>query len=432
MDQAVPNLMTAQDGPVLELEQSLLTNQSRIETWFRRQWKQTRAPIYSSVDLRNGGYKLSPVDTNLFPAGFNNLNPQFDALAVQAFQTAVERICPCAAGVLVVPESHTRNLYYWESVATLVSLIGKAGFEVRVGSADPVFAETRVMEPPSGRRVTVEPLHRNGDRVGVDGFDPCAVIMNNDMSGGRPPMLEGIAQPIVPPLALGWSNRTKTQHFTEYREVCAEFADLIDIDPWLIDPMFRNCGEIDFKKREGEECLVSNVEMLLEDIAAKYREYGIQREPFVFVKADMGTYGMGVMTARSADDVRQLNRKARKHMASAKDGRDVTGAIIQEGVYTCETWGPERATAEPVVYMVDQFVVGGFYRVHASRNAHENLNAPGMRFQMLAFAEACSHPDPDCAPDAQPNRFYAYGVVARLASLAAAREIADSMPAPPK
>ena len=219
MDQAVPNLMTAQDGPVLELEQSLLTNQSRIETWFRRQWKQTRAPIYSSVDLRNGGYKLSPVDTNLFPAGFNNLNPQFDALAVQAFQTAVERICPCAAGVLVVPESHTRNLYYWESVATLVSLIGKAGFEVRVGSADPVFAETRVMEPPSGRRVTVEPLHRNGDRVGVDGFDPCAVIMNNDMSGGRPPMLEGIAQPIVPPLALGWSNRTKTQHFTEYREV---------------------------------------------------------------------------------------------------------------------------------------------------------------------------------------------------------------------
>lgn len=429
MDQAVPNLTTAQGGPVLELEQALLAGQSRIETWFRHQWKRTRAPIYSSVDLRNGGYKLSPVDTNLFPAGFNNLNPQFDALAVQAFQTAVERICPCAAGVLLVPEGHTRNLHYWESVATLCSLITKAGFDVRVGSADPVFGEHRVMEPPSGRKITVEPLRRNGDRVGVDDFDPCAVIMNNDMSGGRPEMLEGVEQPIVPPLALGWSNRTKTQHFTEYREVCAEFADLIDIDSWLIDPMFRNCGEIDFKKREGEECLVSNVEMLLDDIGSKYREYGIEREPFVFVKADMGTYGMGVMTARSADDVRQLNRKARKHMASAKDGRDVTGAIIQEGVYTCETWGEERATAEPVVYMVDQFVVGGFYRVHGSRDSHENLNAPGMRFQMLAFAEPGSHPDPDSAPDAQPNRFYAYGVVARLASLAAAREIDDSLQA---
>ncbi len=426
MDQAVPNLITAQDGPVLELEQSLLAGQSRIETWFRRQWQETRAPFYSSVDLRNGGYKLAPVDTNLFPAGFNNLNPQFDALAVHALQTAVERICPGAAGLLLIPESHTRNLYYWESVAALKALIGKAGFEVRVGSADPAFAEGRVMETPSGRKLSVQPLLRRGDRVGVGDFFPCAVILNNDLSGGPLALLDGIVQPIVPPMALGWSTRTKTQHFTEYRQVCREFSELLDIDPWLIDPLFRNCGQIDFKKREGEECLVSNVEALLQDIGEKYRQYGIEREPFVFIKADMGTYGMGVMTARSADDVRRLNRKARKHMASAKDGRNVTGAIIQEGVYTCETWGPERATAEPVVYMIDQFVVGGFYRVHSARDSAENLNAPGMQFRMLAFADTCSQPDPSSAPDASPNRFYAYGVIARLAALAAAREIAAS------
>ncbi len=133
---------------------------------------------------------------------------------------------------------------------------------------------------------------------------------------------------------------------------------------------------------------------------------------------------MGVMTVRSVDDVRQMNRDARKKMAATKEGKEVTGAIIQEGVYTTETWGADGATAEPVVYMIDHHVVGGFYRVHGGRSNQENLNAPGSRFQMLAFEGACNHPDPSCAPDDRPNRFYAYGVVARLALLAAAREIA--------
>ena len=426
MNDAVPNLITAQDGPVLELERSLLEKQNRIESWFRQQWRETPTPFYSSVDLRNAGFKISPVDTNLFPAGFNNLNRQFDALAVQAIQAAMEKACPSAAGLLLIPENHTRNPFYWEHVATLTELIRKAGFSVRLGSLNPeVTAPTR-MSTQSGKSVTLEPLRRDGNRVTVGDFKPCAILLNNDLSGGRPAILEGLDQPMLPPLALGWSNRLKSQHFGVFREVAHELSEIISIDPWLIDPMFRNCGEINFLKREGEDCLISNVEMLLEDIAAKYKEYGIDREPFVFIKADAGTYGMGVMTARSADDVRALNRKARKHMASAKDGAMVSGAIIQEGVYTCETWGPNKATAEPVVYMVDQHVIGGFYRVHEGRGTQDNLNAPGMRFQMLAFAEACSHPDPTCAPDAQPNRFYAYGVVARLAALAAAREVRNA------
>ena len=133
---------------------------------------------------------------------------------------------------------------------------------------------------------------------------------------------------------------------------------------------------------------------------------------------------MGVMTVKSTDDVLSLNRNARKKMASAKDGREVSGAIIQEGVYTFETWNDPADSAEPVIYMIDHYVVGGFYRVHDGRGRNENLNAPGARFQMLAFSESCTRPDPSRDPDAQPNKFYAYGVVARLALLAAAREIA--------
>jgi glutamate--cysteine ligase len=94
-------------------------------------------------------------------------------------------------------------------------------------------------------------------------------------------------------------------------------------------------------------------------------------------------------------------------------------------VYTFETWGEQAAVAEPVVYMIDHFVVGGFYRVHTGRGINENLNAPGMHFEPLAFVESCNTPDRTREPDAEPNRFYAYGVLARLALLAAARELAE-------
>ncbi|MDP3857983.1 MAG: glutamate--cysteine ligase [Stagnimonas sp.] len=424
---SVPNLTTAHSAPLLRFEKLLLEQAPRIEGWFRREFHKTPAPFYCSVDLRNAGYKLAVVDTNLFPAGFNNLNPAFEPLAIHALQSALEKLMPSACNLVLVPENHTRNLYYLEAVATLRDLIGKAGYTVRIGSINPAVTEPLELPLPSGKSLRLEPLQRDGDYVYLDGFKPCLVLLHNDLSGGRPAILEGLKQPVVPHPKLGWSDRLKSGHFTIYQEVAEEFAEQLGIDPWLVNPLFRNCGEINFLKREGEECLAANVELLLEDIKAKYAEYGVTDEPFVIVKSDAGTYGMGVMTVKSVDEIRNMNRDTRKKMASAKEGNEVTGAILQEGVYTFEHWQDAATdsplmTAEPVVYMIDHYVVGGFYRVHAGRSNTENLNAPGAQFRQLAFNNACNCPEPDAAPDAEPNKFYAYGVVARLALLAAARE----------
>ena len=425
----VPNLTTAHTGPLLSFEKLLLDRSAEIEAWFRKEFHRTAAPFYCSVDLRNAGYKLAPVDTNLFPAGFNNLNPVFEPLSVHALQSALERLMPSACSIVLVPENHTRNLYYLEAVATLRDLIVKAGYVVRIGSIIPGLAESQAFELPSGKKLLLEPLKREGDQVFVDGFKPCLVLLHNDLSGGRPDILEGLRQPVVPHPKLGWSDRLKTQHFALYKEVAEDFSDRFGIDPWLLNPLFRNCGEINFAKREGEECLASNVELLLEGIKAKYAEYGVTDEPFVIIKADAGTYGMGIMTVKSVDEVRNMNRDTRKKMSSMKEGKENTGVILQEGVYTFEHWRDAAAdspdmTAEPVVYMIDHYVVGGFYRVHAGRSNTENLNAPGAQFRQLAFNNACNCPEPAAAPDAEPNKFYAYGVVARLALLAAARETA--------
>jgi glutamate--cysteine ligase len=423
---AVPHLTTALAGPLHKLEAHLLDHQARIETWLRNQWLQTPAPFYTSVDLRNAGFKLAPVDTNLFPAGFNNLNPAFMPLCIQAMQSAIERICPDAAKVLLVPENHTRNMFYMENIATLRDIISRAGFAIRIGSMLPDLEKSVQISLPSGRSLTLEPLQRAGNKVYLENYDPCVVLLNNDLSGGVPDILKGLEQRVIPPLNLGWSSRLKSAHFSQYRTVAQEFAKIVEIDPWLIDPLFRNCGEINFMKREGEDCLRKNITQLLSDIQAKYDEYDIPEKPFVMVKADAGTYGMGIMTVHSVDEMMDLNRKQRTKMSASKGGQEVTRVIMQEGVYTFETWGDQQSVAEPVVYMIDHFVVGGFYRVHTDRGINENLNAPGMHFQPLAFAEPCNCPDVNKSPDANPNRFYAYGVIARLATLAAAREYAQS------
>jgi len=276
----------------------------------------------------------------------------------------------------------------------------------------------------SGKSVCLEPLQRNGNCVGVGKFIPELLVLNNDLSSGRPEILESLDQTVTPVLGLGWSNRLKSVHFRHYQEVAAEFCKHIEIDPWFIDPLFRNCGEIDFMQREGGSCLEKNVDALLKEIRVKYDEYEIDCQPYVVVKADSGTYGMGIMTVNSVDDIVELNRKQRSRMSTIKEGQKVTKVIIQEGVYTHETWGEEETVAEPVVYMIDHNVVGGFYRVHDTRAANENLNSPGMRFEPLAFDDCCISPEKNMDADAHPhpNRFYTYGVIARLALLAAARE----------
>jgi glutamate--cysteine ligase len=337
---------------------------------------------------------------------------------------------------MIIPENHTRNTYYLRNVVELVNIMKAAGLDVRVGSISPEITAPTVFETHDGHKLLLEPVVREKNRIklnactidGVDlkAFDSCAILLNNDLSGGVPEILNNLEQDLIPPLHAGWHVRRKSQHFSAYNRVVANFSELLDIDEWLLNPYFETCGEIDFQARTGEECLAAKVEILLNKIKIKYAEYGVTQEPFVIVKADAGTYGMGIMTVKSPDDVRDLNRKARNKMSVIKEGQQVSEVIIQEGVYTFESI--DDAVAEPVVYMMDHFVIGGFYRVHTGRAVDENLNAPGSQFVPLAFEKPCSLPDCKDAPDTIPNRFYAYGVVARLALLAAAIELQETDP----
>jgi glutamate--cysteine ligase len=420
----VPHLVTALTGPINELEQRILESTPVIERWFRLEWMEHTPPFYSSVDVRNALFKLAPVDTNLFPGGWNHLTPEMMPLAVQAAMAAIEKICPEAKNLLLVPDNST-DVFYLSNLRQLQRIFYQAGLNVRLGSLSNDIKAPTTVDLPGGESITLEPLIRSKRRLGLKHFDPCTILLNNDLRAGAPGILEDLhEQYLLPPLHAGWGTRRKSNHFKAYEEVSKRFGKLLGMDHWLINPMFNQCGEVNFAEETGLECLRSNTDALLGKIRRKYKEYGINEKPFVVIKADNSNVALGQLTVRDAKDLDDAWFKAR---AKAVGTQPVGEVIIQEGVLTNERIN--AAVAEPVVYMMDRYVVGGFYRVHADRGTDESLSAPGSSFVPLAFEQSAQLPQPGVKPGASvPNRFYMYGVIGRLAMLAAAYELEATDP----
>jgi Glutamate-cysteine ligase len=139
-----------------------------------------------------------------------------------------------------------------------------------------------------------------------------------------------------------------------------------------------------------------------------------------------------VVLTSDPDDLERLllpEPQVRSRLGAVVSGREVGDVILQEGVPTYER--VNDAVAEPVVYMIDRYVVGGFYRVNAERGADESLSTPGASFVPLAFAESGQMPKLGAKPGVSaPNRFYMYGVIARLAMVAASYELEATDPNP--
>ena len=256
-----------------------------------------------------------------------------------------------------------------------------------------------------------------------DGFIPDAILLNNDLSSGIPSFLDNVKQVILPSKNIGWTSRLKSEHFNYYSDVCSNFSKLLGFDSWLIEPEFRNCGEIDFKTKKGEECLIYNAEKLFKIISEKYEKYNIDERPYIIIKADSGTYGMGVITIDNISQIRNLNRKQRNKMLSSKGKIIPNRVILQEGVYSFEEIKNTNSVAEPVIYSFSNYLIGGFYRAHENKANNENLNSPGMIFHPIPLNDICISPDMSTPVDSQINRYYVYGVIARLAILSAAKEL---------
>lgn len=383
------------------------THQADIREWFAAHTAKLEQPFYASVDIRHSGMKIAPVDTNLFPAGFNNLSDDGKARAVNAIQQFCSRHFPAARRILIIPENHTRNLNYLDNLFVLQSLFSQAGFETALGRIDLDAAAEETYLSASGWQVVCHGLSRKGSLLQAGAFVPDLIIVNNDFTSGVPEILWGLDQPVRPCPGMGWYRRRKSEHFTAYQMLIRDFGARFDVDPWLINSYFDQCGTVNFNERKGLECVALATEKMLSRIRAKYEEHGITSEPYVYIKADSGTYGMGIMTAHSGEDVYEINKKTRNKMNVIKEGVQNTEVIVQEGVPTLDLI--EGSVAEPVIYLLGSEPLGGAWRINEGRDEYINLNAAGMRF--LPFDR-----------DADDPKFAALCLISRLASVAAAYE----------
>lgn len=415
------NLQPSNKAHLQKFEETFLNNRHLIEDWLRNKWHKNPIPFYGSVDLRNNGFKIAPVDMNLYPGGFNNVSPDSVNMAPQAATHCLEKYCATPQKILLIPENHTRNHHYIKNVYTIYNILEQAGYETMIGTLSPEITEPTVMKISPSKSLTYYPIVRDGTRIKtINGFDPCLIILNNDLSGGKPEILENLEQTVLPPLNAGWYMRKKTHFFEEYNHVCEEFAKIINIDPWLINPYFDVCNELNFAHKSGLELLANKVDQLIAKIRIKYAEYGIKETPYVVVKANNGTYGMGIMIVKSGDEILSINSRSRSKMAVIKDRQTVNDVIIQEGVHTIEEI--DKQTAEAVMYMMGGFTIGGFYRVHPEKDFDDNLNSVGADFIPMPFTNVCM-PDKKAKSVCPPTQFYTYSVIARLSLLASSMEI---------
>jgi glutamate--cysteine ligase len=411
----------------------IFSERTRIREWFEKKFAEFPPPFYCSIDLRDSGGKIAPVDCNLYPAGFNNIC-EFDLEASPPlFRKQIEKMAKAhlvkePEKILIIPESHTENKFYLENLYYLKSILGEAGYETAFGryvSACDGSPNTLELITHSEKRIVQETIKKiNGTLQTTTGFVPDWIILNNDFSQGYPDCLDGVNQPIFPSHKLGWHSRRKSTHFDFYNRLAIEFANLIGIDPWKITIASRSVEGVNFNEGIGMDRLIQTADEMLAELREKHAQLGITRNPALFIKNDSGTYGMGIMVIESTDELRTMNRRTKNKMSVGKGKSAIENVIVQEGVPTAMT--SDQFTGEPVIYMMGEELIGGFIRANTERGDMDNLNSPGAFFRKFCFkdlSDSLAVKTSKSCPDDFPSQEAVYGMIAKLSALAAAMEI---------
>jgi glutamate--cysteine ligase len=408
-------------------------NRRALWDWHMGYVEKAPPPFYCSIDLRDSGHKIVPVDSNLYPAGFNNICPEDLRAAPHILRAQIEAMSlryghKSTTKILILPESHTQNTYYIENLYYLNQIVQNAGFETQIAWYGPTPNQTMdpvILTSATGKELKAYPLEIKGGVASAGTFVPDLILLNNDFSVGYPDSLDTVVQPILPSHVLGWHSRTKSEHFRFYNQLAGEFAAIIDIDPWLIQIDTEEVGPVNFGEDIGIELAAQAVDRVLDRTKRAYEARQINKEPFAFVKNNAGTYGMGIMVAHSSDEIRHMNRRTKNKMTVGKNRLPIQSVVIQEGIPT--TTIVDRLAAEPVIYLLGGELIGGFLRTNTEKGDEENLNSQGMVFKKLCMSDLRT-PDTDLTEEGlkdEPIRELAYGSIARISALASGLELAS-------
>lgn len=397
-----------------DIHNQICKNFPELQKWFQGLTRELSYPVYSSYDIRDSGYKITNVDANIYPAGFNNICPTDKETSVDLFKKYISTHYKFPVKkILLITEEHTKNPYYLENVATISDLLSQGGYSVRLAFPKDL-PEVLNLESATGRKLEFGSGYVGSDWV--KSFAPDLIISNNDFSQALEEWGTNHTLPINPPRELGWYQRKKSRYFKNYNQLVNEFAAVIQVDPFLMRVETEEFSEFDINSDVSRDLLATQVDQFLTNLKAKYKEQNISQEPFCFVKNNSGTYGLGVIKVNSAQEIKDWTYNARKKMKAAKGGRQIEQVIVQEGIPSVVT--SESATAEPVIYMIGCELAGGFLRTHAEKTSTESLNSPGAVYKRLCVTDLYN----DRAGCPKEN---VYGWSAKLGLLAIGLEAKD-------
>lgn len=353
---------------MIEEIENIFHNKYQIfSDWYHHKLESFGATLYTSVDMRFSGEKLVPVDTNVFPAGFNNLSELSIRNASTELRNFIERCCSKPNKILLIGEEHDRNLYYNKNLNIILNIIETAGFKAKIGYIS-------------------NDLLKNGDIISTrKKFVPDLIILNNDLTSGVPKILANIKQPIIPSTKLGWFNRRKSNHFIQYNTLLKELCLVFNIPDGFFTAEFDICDNMNFKEMTNIDKLEHKVESILKKIQHNYKKLNIKQKPYLVIKSDFGTYGLGIMVINNPDEIKTLNKRNKNKLNIVKDGKINDRVLIQEGITSIDKIN--NKVAEPLLYFVNNNLVEFLYRTNFNRNQMDNLNSKGMEIENTIVSE---------------------------------------------
>ena len=356
------------------IHQKIIDHLKEVEHWFFEKTKGKVIPFYSSFDIRDSHFKAACVDANAFPAGFNNVCEEDQNRASFLIKNYLDKFYPSVKQILLLAEEHTRNFYYWDNIFVIRSLIEQTGHKVIVCVPGKQMTSPQKITTASGREISIQLLNETeGDLI----------ISNNDFSVkyDLPSDIE-----CSPPLGMGWLVRKKHHFFKEYNLLAKEFASLLHIDPWHLTIETELFSPFDMESKDNLLKLKSRLTVMLNFLKNKQAGFRAEEKPYLFLKNNSGTYGLGVMNVNDPKKLNQWSYKARKKMQASKGDTGTDEIIIQEGIPTA-LHSLDNQSAEPVIYMIGGQVAGGFLRSHKKKDHKTNLNSPGAVFRRLCMSD---------------------------------------------
>ena len=357
------------------LHQQIIKHLDPIRDWFQEKTKSLSFPFYSSFDIRDSFEKISPVDANLFPAGFNNICEVDKENASAICADYLKKYYPqFPKTIILLTEEHTNNPFYWDNIYSLKYLLEQGGVSsVCICVPGKNITEDTTITSANGRVLEVFLLKNKVQKADL-------IISNNDFSTDYN---LNIKQLVTPPLTAGWRIRRKHSFFNKYNELAHEFATLIKVPDFTLNIKTRRFTDFNPSSADCLNRLKEEVDLFLKELEEPYKHF--KQKPYVFLKNNFGTYGLGITTINSTKDIDQWNYSIRKKMKASKGGAKVTELILQEGISSLMR--TEGAVAEPVIYLIGSELAGGFLRTHKQKGAKDNLNSPGAVYRTLCVSD---------------------------------------------